>query len=205
MEKKVAVYVMRHGPKDGDKLTEEGERSVQLSAVNNLAGLEFHALYASRKYRALQTVVIAVGTLEGANRGMSIEARDGFDFAGAPGLKDWPKFDSELKRRVAAGEAATVALWQDIAPEYVNHQRPRITAEILAVAKDMAAKYKDLDEINVLVGCHGPCSELACLDPKDMPAINEADIVKYEIQLLHLGCCGWKAQIVASTYLPRGF
>lgn len=206
MEKKARVYIMRHGPKEGDQLTEEGVRCVQVSAVTNLAGIEFDALFCSKKFRTLQTVVAAVGVLPGANRGLGIETREGFDFINAPDIDRWKELSAEVNRLAeASGQPATVALWAQVAPAYVNHIRPQVTAEILRVSKETLQSIS-VNEANILVGCHGPLSELACLDMNSMLAVREADIVCYEVRIsdvILLDDLG--AEIISSTYISRGF
>jgi broad specificity phosphatase PhoE len=203
MKKVARVYIQRHGDKDGDKLSPLGIQQVVDSVITNLAGIEFHSLYASKKYRTLQTVVYAVGVLEGTNRGLGIETREGFDFIGAPDIDRWKEISAAVKE-LAGDKPATVAMWAQAAPVYVSHIRPRITAEILKVATETLQRTGNA-EVNILVGCHGPLSELACLDMDTMPALQEADIVLYEIHITDFVDDDLRASIVASTHIPRGF
>ena len=166
--------------------------------------VEFDALFCSKKFRTLQTVVCAVSVLEGANRGLSIEAREGFDYIDAPDIARWKEISAAVKE-LAAGQHPTVAVWAQVAPAYVNHIRPRVTAEILKVSVETLRR-TGKDEADILVGCHGPLSELACLDMNSMRALREADIVCYEVHIHDIVLLDDPgAEIISSTFIHRGF
>jgi broad specificity phosphatase PhoE len=213
--KKVKIVVMRHGEKtaatpersnDLSELTPKGVQQVVDSATNNLLGYKPDALYCSLKYRAMQTVLGMTSVLPGRNGGLSIIADNRFDYSDAPDLKNFGDWEKEAKRRVAEEDKKeTIEMWLDIAPTAVGFLRNKITESLKMTAVEIAST-SDKDEYTVFVGCHSPVAETACVNPADMPRLQEADIVVYTVEVYDYDPLGGSvADIVASEYIPRGF
>jgi broad specificity phosphatase PhoE len=208
-KKTVKIVVMRHGektaatperPNDLTELTPKGMQQVIDSATNNLLGYTPDALFCSLKYRAMQTVLLMTSVLPGRNGGLSIIADNRFDYSDAPDLKNFGDWEKEAKRRVVDEEQKeTIAMWLDIAPQTIGYLREKITKAIWNTAIEIASK-GDKEEYTVFVGCHSPVSEVACLDPRSMPRLQEADLVVYTVNVNEDS-----ATIVGSEYISRGF
>lgn len=216
MDKKTVIFfVQRHGqkapgPNDLALLTEEGRKQVMQSALNNLSGLTFDALYCSLKFRTLETVVCATSVLENKNNGKSVITMEGFDYSSAPDLDKFNDFAAEVKRRsIEENRPINVALWMMVAPTMIDYMRGQMIVTIKDVAiETVRNNYDDKNELYVLVGCHSPVSELACVDLSTMPMLQEADMIKYTVEVDSDN--GWDgagvfATIISSEYVPRGF
>jgi len=211
MEKKVVnVYVMRHGekgsgPNDLAVLTGAGREQVMKSAQNNLTDITFDGLFCSLKFRALETVVCATSVLPDRNNGLGVKAQEEFDYSSAPDLERFKELSAEVEKRSESEKRpATVALWQEVAPAMISHLRKKITDAIVTAAIEVAEDSAK-DEDNILVGCHSPSSELACLNPEKMPMLRESDIVKYTVEVYKGHNKPGGGKIVSSKYISRGF
>ncbi len=208
MKKTVNVYVMRHGQKqsdvDGDlaALSETGRKQVIDSAAKNLVGIKFDGLYCSLKFRALETVVCAVSALPERNNGLSVIAKEAFDYSSS--ITDIKRY-FKLSARVAElakerDQPITVALWSEVAPEMIGHFAKKIHHGIVHAAWEMVEEKPRQTEFNILIGCHSPGSELVTLDLEHTTMLREADIMQYVVNLN-----GPETKIVASRYIDRGF
>jgi broad specificity phosphatase PhoE len=213
--KKVKIVVMRHGEKQDGKalgisndlvtLTQAGAAQVVQSATNNLIGYVPDALRCSKKYRAMETVLLMTSVLPLKNNGVSIIAEEGFDYSDMPGIKNFGTWEAEAKKRVAEGQKETMAMWLDIAPEAIGYMREKMSNALLKTAIEVVEK-GDKDEYIVFVGNHSPVAETACVDPAVMPRLREADIVVYTVDVEHVpGGDDFAGKITASDYIPRGF
>ena len=223
------AYVMRHGKKGaGDNdlaaLTPEGIEQVQTSARTNLGHRTFDGLYASDLYRAGQTVWTAVGELPQRNNGLGLITRRNFGY-----LTGDPEFQETLNQEYYAAADIlkrlaptldyqfTVGDWLTAAPIMTRLYRERfaeaLRREAIAMAESLGST--DRTSANILIGSHSPCGETACLNPDTTPALREADIIRYTLEvkmvpnpkptLLDIDNSILSATIVASEYLSRGF
>ncbi|MEK9151324.1 MAG: hypothetical protein AAB547_01690 [Patescibacteria group bacterium] len=200
---------MRHGQKESGgnsdlaRLTKNGRLQVMSSAANNIKHIGFDALYASCKFRTLETVVSAVSVLPNRNNKLSINTDIGFDYTGAPGLDQFKQASEEVSL-LALGKPVTVAMWMAVAPEMIGFLRERFTRTLLATAHYHHAgaigRKETKGMLNILVASHSPVGELACLDPETTPMLREADIMRYTIDVLPR-----ETKIVEVQYIPRGF
>lgn len=197
-EKPVIIYVMRHGNKDGDRLTAEGFGQVRRSAQENLAGIKFDMVYCSMKNRALQTVETAIKEL-GIN-GIDIQQRLGFDYEGAPSLEradDWQKAVTEL----ANGGKIMISHWKSVAPEFASFVANRFREELKKVVCELVAAHPDQEAFQVLIGSHTPVAELVKFEG-DFPTLGEADIVRYTLNYIeaHNDISG--VEFISKEYIP---
>lgn len=208
---RINVFVIRHGQKESGgnnnlaRLTKEGRFQVLHSAAKNLKHVEFDALYASCKFRTLETIVSAVSVLPQRNAGLTIHTDIGFDYTGAPGLDQYEQASKEVMLlSLGSRNPVTVATWMEVAPEMIGFLRDRFTKKLIATARyhhvGAIGRKEAKGVINILVGSHSPVGELACLEPETTPMLREADIMRYTIDVLPR-----ETKIVEAQYIPRGF
>ncbi|MFH1284687.1 MAG: phosphoglycerate mutase family protein [Candidatus Peregrinibacteria bacterium] len=213
MKKTVNVYVMRHGQKqsgvDGDlaALTEIGRKQVIDSAAKNLVGIKFDGLYCSLKFRALETVVCAISVLPEKNNGLSVIAREAFDYsASIPDIKQYFKLSARVNELAKErDQPITVALWNEVTPEIIGHFAKKMHHGIIHAAWEVTEDKPRQIEFNVLIGCHSPGSELVTLDPENTPLLREADIFFYRVELSDETGTGGRFQLTESRLIDRGF
>ncbi len=213
MKKTANVYVMRHGQKqsgvDGDlaALTEIGKKQVIDSAARNLVGIKFDGLYCSLKVRTLETVVCAVSVLPERNNGLSVIAKDAFDYsASMPDIKLFFRLSNRATELAKErNQPITVALWNEVAPEIIGHLTKKMQHGIIHTAWEVIENKPRQTEFNVLIGCHSPGSELVTLDPENTTLLREADIYFYKVELDDKVGAGGRFQITESRLIDRGF
>lgn len=209
----INAYCMRHGLKvnlPGPQnelvpLTPEGEEQIRQSARNNLLGIEFHRLWYTGLYRTLQVVTLATGELPNRTNGLSVIAEPRFGYVGCPFLEDLRPVIKEIKD---SGKEMSVADWFRRTPNFCDWIQSNFWEAIEEQARDTyfwAAMAKRCNEtFNWLIGGHSPVSELLALDQESTPALREADIIRYTIEVVAEGS-PVMVRIVASDYIPRGF
>lgn len=200
MKKTVRFWVIRHGERNGDKdeLTEKGFQMVRESARHNLSDVpRFDAAFFSGMHRVRQTAETVLETL---GRTCALTSEQGFGFAWAADDKRWP-FKEATKRveeAKAAGAQETADTWLEQWPPALM-VRGRFLGTLLLRAQMLADRHTD-DSIEVLVGSHSPCSEMAALDPKATPRLREADIMQYVVEVGDDGAKLVKSEVIRAPY-----
>ncbi|MDD5341754.1 MAG: phosphoglycerate mutase family protein [Patescibacteria group bacterium] len=197
----VEFYVMRHGEKDGDALTETGREQVRQATREYLADAGFFAALSSEMARAHETTRVALKELDQAM--LTTRQDPGFGYEHA--TRDYPEDTIQaamlnVQSAVKAGAKETVRLWLRLRPASCQI-RGRFTECLFK----WAARYADRMEgepLMFLVGSHSPCSELAVLDPDNTPRLDLAGIVKYVVRV---DTETLEAQLVGSEVIFQGF
>lgn len=181
MGKALVIFdVMRHGEKDGDKLTPKGKEQVAVSARANLTGRNYVLVLHSEMQRARETVHEVLQTIGIDPSSIDIMVEEGFGYEWAIDPR-WPA--KEVQRIKASGEATTVDFWIEKWPSACM-LRGRVMATLLFWAQ-MIVEDEDAgeEEVHVLVGSHSPCGDMAAIDPKTTDALGEADIMRYTVEV----------------------
>lgn len=186
----VKIAVMRHGNKDGDKLTSLGERQVK-AAVKALLkrGFDFGHIAHSPTVRTRQCSDIAQTAIMNhqqhhmfvyrAVEGLSFELPFSKAFQG-----DMEEYKEELKLIVEAGNTVSSALI--ISPAYASQARQYLRRFLFKFAEEIeGCEEKDLGRKEVICFSHSPFHTLAVPEewaasvPYEAP---EASCVVYTIQ-----------------------
>ncbi len=185
----VEFFIMRHGKKNDDDLTERGCRQVEGAARLHLNRIKFTAAFCSPKKRTGQAVEAALQVINQDN----IEPVTSQDF-----WYDWlgENFEAALDEYVIVeqriGDTATVQVWLDNwAP--AKQMRQILTATLIRIAENLPGKNNSA----VLVGCHQVLAELAVLDPATTTVLDFADIVRYVVEITDEGI----GRLIASEIL----
>lgn len=186
----VKIFVIRHGQKEGGDenapLTEKGVQQVTGVAQIFLASVEIRALYASTLDRTVDTVIYARNAAARFGEGMSeilttnVERRVRLGFTGLP-LDEYAAAAAKSKEMKDRQEIVTVANWIKWMPTYAAAAIERFGEAILQVAAEV---YEEFGEnTSVLIGSHSPLAELLVLDPAYTPALGEAGLIKYVVEI----------------------
>lgn len=202
----VNFYCMRHGEKNGDKLTERGSRQVSASAKQYLTGVVFDTAYASEMVRAQQTAARVLAVLGQQNVTVFIDRYFGYEWFLNDFQADAFPFDAAEQKIMAECKEAERA---PTVMDYLQHWPPacayrvRMTDILIEIAIFLATDQLTVSRkqpfCNVLVASHSPICETAAFYPRVFPRLNEADIAVHTIKVeskTH------KAAITHSQYLP---
>ncbi len=210
----VNFYVMRHGKKGGDRLTEEGFQMVQRSAQMHLSGIPIHAALYSGMNRTLQTVNHALNVAGAADVPVEIDYGFGYSWAiGDPNCSVYKR--AEYRFDPLPNDQSVLKTVGDCLKYWPPSRiyRHRIRGALLSQAEAMSFRFPDNDTVNVLVGSHSPTAEMAA--GYDFPRLQEADIVLYVINIFdnvepgfvdahYLACPPKIARLDGSTRLGDG-
>ncbi len=195
----VVFDAMRHGDKDGDKLTLKGREQVAASAKKNLISrrASYWNLFYSGAQRAKETAQIVAEVVNGTIDPVYPILEPGFGFQWSDDQQN-PKYpiaeaQARVKSRIDSGETETVEVWlEEWVPTHAIRGRFMATLEKWALwlvntphAKEVIERGK-LGEVltfNCFIASHSPTCELACLDPANTPRLREADGVTYQMEV----------------------
>ena len=172
---KVIFDIMRHGDRDGDQLTSKGVGQVRDSAQKNLAGCLYTLAFFSGLVRARQTVETCLAAL--GHRAVPILVDEGFSYVTAQKeAEPWMGKPFTALKTEGYQVGQNVEFWlKNWAPALIIRGQilatMRLRAQMLATA--------DGQDCRVLVGSHGPTSELGCCEPANTPSLREADMIRY--------------------------
>ncbi len=205
MKVTVVFDAMRHGLKDGDALTPEGLRQVTRTARTNLRDRNYRFVFFSGMGRAFETVQIVLDTLDALELVIPEPIREeGFGYAWAMDDR-FPieNANDDVRAAVSADNTENVVdLWLTVWPVVAASIRGRFRGTLEGWARMIATddRLREKGEpIHCLIGSHSPCAELACLDPKTFPKMNETDICRYTLEVDdETGQVG----LVSSKYIP---
>lgn len=178
--KKVRFWVIRHGEKDGDadKLSEKGVEQVQKTARHLLKGMTFQAAFYSGMNRTKETVEIV---LEELDQQCELQINEGFGFAWAEKEQPVTPEFRQLYKAATAGEKVTVAQCLSSWPG-AQLIRSRLFDTMLGLARTLANRFPAEEEIDILVGSHGPAGELAAVKPEKTMALGLGSIICYVVE-----------------------
>lgn len=214
----IYAHCMRHGQKNPDHLndlakhTPEGAEQVRQSARNNLIGVKFDALFRSNLYRTLELVTYVTGELPEQDGGLDVISVSEFGYLENPYLDQYYTAGERIKKQ---DKPANVADWLREAPEMTEWSKYYFHHALWQKAFDAYKKAPIKDRQNVknwLIGSHSPHCELLALDPSNTPALREADIICYTLDVSskmveqhgeEVPCISMT--ITESKYTPRGF
>lgn len=192
--KRIVIYIMRHGEKQDDMLTEAGIKQVIDSTQHNLKGINFDLAYYSGMNRTKDTVATALQALGIADKKQFyshsediwvFQKEEGFSYVVSPYEDNlWPIQEAQKKVEAAKdkGELETADLWLKNWPKaLIIRGRLQKTLLLLGKALNENPIYKDQEVINILVASHSPTAELAALEPRLTPKLSEADIIRYTL------------------------
>jgi broad specificity phosphatase PhoE len=175
MKKRICFWVIRHGEKDGDMLTEKGVQQVRLAA-RLLDGTTFRAAFHSGMKRAEQTVLEILSAT--GQKKMKPEANVGFGYEWAE--KEYPLTPVIRKIATDGKNNVTAADWLKAWPG-ARLIRERFASTMLGLTRTLVKHFPEEKEIDVLVGSHGPTGELATLEPETTRVLELAGIICYVI------------------------
>ena len=198
--------VIRHGQKDGDKLTELGIHQVHATAQQHLAGTKYDMVYYSGLNRAEQTAKLALVAIN--HPILPTIKNEGFGFEWLEKDPAMPQFDfnactAELTKRIGEGVHPTVWDWFHHWPVFWG-LRGRLLETMINISNFAAVMNANGDktEFHFLAGSHGPTAEAAVLDPKAFPALRMADGVRYTFERENNRLFLSDIKMVSSEFLP---
>lgn len=199
----VVIDVMRHGEKDGDRLTAFGREQVGAAARKHLFGRgPYHRLLSSGKTRAIETVIVAADAIGCYPEGKLpiIERHEGFGFEGYDG-PELPSFPWNDVVGLMTARGITEPRVYDVLDVWPIAWaiRERVTEALREVAFTTWIEHRRLREgfLRVFVGSHTPIAEMGVGDPRVYPQLNPADMIRYSYRVNDYG-----ARQVGAEFLP---
>jgi phosphohistidine phosphatase SixA len=171
----IQILGMRHGEKDGDKLTPFGEQ--QIFAMGEFLASKdwvFDRIIYSGAIRTRQSLNILIAAMKLFN--LTPEENENFIYHDSNSFfPNADGFKKEMEKIYHAGGTLQNALKQS---HYARTLRKYITGSLLELAKDM----KDKGQKKALVISHSPLIGLAAPNPDKSPyGLYECDVIRYSI------------------------
>ncbi len=176
----VSLYGMRHGDKDGDRLTSLGLRQVRAAAKAHLANISFRVITSSEMHRAQQTAQIVQdvcgGRLMPGDPGFGYEWVDKAPMDLMCYMPGYVEILTGMKGNPAIGGILEQCPRADLV-------RVAVLRSMLGLAEHTVSEMGVAEDFNLFVASHSPVIDLPVNNPGRFERLGTGDIVVYRMKV----------------------